>query len=467
MDAVQHRTATAGLPALLLAALALACVPAHTTGSSPDRPYPSLAHPQAPDTTLRAATFDTTWARIRDSYYDTAYVGRAWSEARDRFRPRALTASDDAELRQVLQEMLDTIGDSHFALIPGEVADALDPAAMAAERTADGVPGDAGLEVRVVDGEVVVVRVEAGGPAASQGIRPGWVLVSVDGRDFAAPLEALGRLGGGAEGALGRMRVASGATSLLRGPAGTVIRLRLRDGDGREVERAPTLRESPGQVIRMGNLPAMVARLESRRLPAGSSCVGVIRMGIWLAPLAAAFDRAVDELRECSGMVVDLRGNPGGVGGMVMGIAGHFIDEVVPLGTMTSRSGEARFVSNPRRVGPTGDPVEVFSGPVAILVDVLSVSTSEIFAAGMQGIGRARVFGERTPGQALPSLLLRLPNGDVLQHAVADFTGPGGVRIEGRGVEPDEEVGLTRRRLLEEEDPVLNAALRWIGQGGS
>lgn len=150
-----------------------------------------------------------------------------------------------------------------------------------------------------------------------------------------------------------------------------------------------------------------------------------------------------------------------------MGIAGHFIDEVVPLGTMTSRSGEARFVSNPRRVGPTGDPVEVFSGPVAILVDVLSVSTSEIFAAGMQGIGRARVFGERTPGQALPSLLLRLPNGDVLQHAVADFTGPGGVRIEGRGVEPDEEVGLTRRRLLEEEDPVLNAALRWIGQGGS
>lgn len=457
---------TLGLLALLFLGDASFPLPgAARPSSAPPFSQPVAVAPVG-DTTRLAATFDTAWTRIRNTYYDTSFVGRPWMEARDRFRPRALAASDDAELRRVIQEMLDTIGDSHFALIPGDVADALDPAAMAAGRPTDGPPGDAGLEVRVVEGVVTVVRVEAGGPAAHAGILPGWALDSIDGTGFRGPLDALARLEGETEGAVGRMRLASGATALLRGPAGTVTRLVLRDGDGQVAERTVTLRETPGEVVRMGNLPAMVARLESRRLEVEAGCVGVVRLGIWLAPLAAAFDRAVDELRDCSGIVVDLRGNPGGVGGMVMGIAGHFIDEVVPLGTMTSRTGEVRFVSNPRRVGPSGTPVEVFQGPVAILVDVLSVSTSEIFAAGMQGIGRARVFGERTPGQALPSLLLRLPNGDVLQHAVADFTGPGGVRIEGRGVEPDEEVGLTRHRILEEGDPVLNAALHWIGQGG-
>jgi carboxyl-terminal processing protease len=451
----------AGPMALTLVGMAGVWSPATAQPAATD-PVP-VRQASIPDSARSAATFDTAWTRIRDSYYDTSYVGRPWAEARERFRPRAVAAASDAELRRVLQEMLDTIGESHFALIPREVADRLDPADRSADRSGDGVPGDVGVEVRVVEGDVMVVRVERDGPGDAAGIHPGWVLESVDGDGFEEALQALAELEGGPEAAVGRMRVASGAASLLRGEAGDVVRLVLRDGEDRSVELAVPLRESPGELIRMGNLPAMVARVESRRLDLESSCVGLIRLGIWLAPMASAFDRAVQELRDCRGMVVDLRGNPGGLGGMVMGVAGHFVDEVVPLGTMTSRTGEMRFVVNPRRVDPAGNPVAVFAGPVAILVDVLSVSTSEIFAAGLQGIGRARVFGERTTGQALPSVLVRLPNGDILQHAIADFTGPGGVRIEGRGVQPDEEVELTRRGLLEEDDPVLHAALMWMG----
>ena len=50
-----------------------------------------------------------------------------------------------------------------------------------------------------------------------------------------------------------------------------------------------------------------------------------------------------------------------------------------------------------------------------------------------QALGRARVFGERTPGMALPALMLRLPNQDVLYHAIADFVDPNGVRVEVSG----------------------------------
>lgn len=406
--------------------------------------------------------FDSAWSRIGNSYYDTTFGGRSWDGVREEFLPRAEAAGTEARLREVIQDMLDGIGDSHFALIPREAADALDPSAMAEGTTDVVVPGDLGMEVRVVEGLVTVVQVEEGAPAAAAGIQPGWVLEGVGERSFQTALATLREMESPIQRTLAQIQISMGVNGALQGPAGSELELTFRDPAGDSRTLALTRREAPGELIRMGNLPTLLARLEHERVDTPAGCVGVIRMGIWLAPLSAAFDRAVNELRDCQGMVLDLRGNLGGVGGMVMGAAGHFVDEVVPLGIMRSRGVEMRFVTNPRRVDPQGNPVEVFDGPVAVLVDGLSMSTSEIFAAGMQAVGRARIFGTPTPGQALPSALVRLPNGDVLQHAIADFTTPDGTRIEGRGVIPDEEVPLTLDLLLEGGDPALDAALRWI-----
>jgi C-terminal processing protease CtpA/Prc len=80
----------------------------------------------------------------------------------------------------------------------------------------------------------------------------------------------------------------------------------------------------------------------------------------------------------------------------------------------------------------------------------------------MQSIGRARVFGQTSMGQALPALFDKLPNGDVLIHAWGDFVTGTGVRIEGRGVIPDESVELTRESLLAGHDAALERALAWI-----
>jgi carboxyl-terminal processing protease len=161
-------------------------------------------------------------------------------------------------------------------------------------------------------------------------------------------------------------------------------------------------------------------------------------------------------------MILDLRGNLGGVAGMMMGVAGHFLAEPKTLGIMRTRGDEMRFVANPRLATDTGVPVQPFAGSVAILVDGLSASTSEMFAAAMQALGRARVFGERTPGQALPAMATRLPTGDVLMHVVADFVAPDGSKIEGRGVIPDEVVPLTVADLGARRDGALEAAIRWM-----
>jgi len=147
---------------------------------------------------------------------------------------------------------------------------------------------------------------------------------------------------------------------------------------------------------------------------------------------------------------------------MVMGFGGYFVDSVISLGTMRSRQVSLRFVMNPRHVRNDGSTVTPFSGPMAIIVDPMSASTSEIFAAGMQRIGRARVFGERSAGAALPAMMDRLPSGDVFVHAVADFTDPDGKRIEGAGVVPDEITPLSEKDLANGRDTALEAAVRWI-----
>ena len=170
----------------------------------------------------------------------------------------------------------------------------------------------------------------------------------------------------------------------------------------------------------------------------------------------------MDKVSDCQGIVVDLCGNPGGLGAMVMGFGGYFVDSAQSLGTMRSRDLALRFTMNPRRVKSDGSPAAPFHGPMAIVVDAMTASTSEIFATGMQRIGRARIFGERSAGQALPALMDRLPSGDVFVHAVADFTDPDGKRIEGMGVVPDEIVPLSGKALSEGRDTALEAATRWI-----
>ena len=176
--------------------------------------------------------------------------------------------------------------------------------------------------------------------------------------------------------------------------------------------------------------------------------------------LLAAWDRL--EKQGMTKVLLDLRGNPGGLGAMAMGLGGHFLDQPKSLGRMSNREGFIDFLVNPRRATADGRSVKPYAGPLVILVDPLTASTSEIFAAGLQELDRAVVIGQTSAGAALPSVAVRLPNDDVLQYAMADFVTPRGNRIEGHGVVPDVVVPLSAELLRREPDPALAAALRWI-----
>jgi carboxyl-terminal processing protease len=121
---------------------------------------------------------------------------------------------------------------------------------------------------------------------------------------------------------------------------------------------------------------------------------------------------------------------------------------------MKMRAGEMRFP-----VFPQTNP---YTGPVAVLIYGMSASTSEVFASGIQEMGRAVIVGERSAGAALPSFIQKLPTGALFQFAIADFKTPNGVLVEGRGVIPDVEARYDRASLLAGRDSQLEAAIEQI-----
>ena len=397
-------------------------------------------------------SFDAAWRIVRDSHFDKTLNGVNWDALNEELRPRAAAARTVGELRTVIRDMLGRLGQSHFALLPATADSASD-----ASRDASGTPG---FDVRLVGRDLLVTEVDPNGAGAGAGVRTGWKLRSIDGAAIGAVIASLPDT---LEPRLMQVEAWRLVQMRLRGPSGSRAVLSFEAGSGSTVQLTVERRREVGEPVTVGNLPTMFVRVRSHRVetPAGRPA-GVIAFNVWMTAVDPPFQKAIDEFRHSDGIVIDLRGNPGGLAAMMMGLSGHFIDERKALGVMKTRDNELRFVVNPRRVSAAGERVQPFAGPVAILVDALSGSASECFAGGMQALGRVRVFGQRSMGQALPALFSRLPNGDVLIHAYGDFVTADGTRLEGRGVVPDEPIALDRGQLLAGRDRTLEAALAWF-----
>lgn len=421
-------------------------------------PAAAAAQQETPITpALAAETFDTAWSAIDRTLWDTAVANSTWRRAREELRPRAAQARTVQELRRVLNDALGRLPYSHFGLIPAEVQQGIGGDEDRA--------GDAGIDLRLVDGRLLVTHVEPGGPAAAAGVRTGWAVEAVGQRTARQMLEMVNRIPGASEPRKRQHFAWQAGTAAFRGAPGSSLRVRFQDGRGRSVTKDLTLRTPRVMTEKFGGLPRLEVRLDTHRAPLpGGGSAGVVRFNYWMPVVVEGLNAAVDSFRALDGMVIDLRGNLGGAGFLAPGFAGHFTERADTLGVMRMRATTLNFIINPRRVDTRAQPVRPFAGPVAVLTDAMTASTSEFFAGGLRQLGRVRVFGEPTMGAALPAWTRKLPNGDVLMHAVADFTGPRGMRWEGGGVVPDVLVPPTRQALLAGRDPALEAALQWIAQ---
>ena len=420
---------------------------------------------------LQLASFEQAWRRISETYPYPDFKGLDWAAVREELRPRAAAARSAADLRPVLEEMMGRLGESHFSVIPGDAYDRFEELTEAVKKAGEQTEGEAaedegllggsrfgdvGLDLRVLDGEVLVTRVDPGGPAELGGVRPGWILERIGSLETADLLEAAEQAAADGD-RMAVYRTHFALAAALMGRPGSKVELGFLHGGGGKADIELSRREPVGTLFGFGNFPETLVTFHHDVL--SGTRIGYIRFNIFMMPVAQPFTEAITDFvsQGLEGVVIDLRGNPGGIGGMVMGMAGHFVPEPGrSLGEMKMRGAELRFVASPRADYQRHD------GPVAILIDDLSASTSEVFASGMKHAASARVLGTTSAGMALPSIIESLPNGDRIQFATADLTAPDGRRLEGLGVAPDEEVPLTRESLLEGRDPVLEAAVAWI-----
>ena len=393
---------------------------------------------------LNIESFEHVWSTVRDKHWDPKLGGLDWQGVHDELRPRLERAATMEQAREAMEDMLSRLKQTHFDIVPAAVYEEMDGGGKGEGRT--------GIEVRVVEGRALVVSTEPDSPAAKSGVKPGWEIERVDGKPLDPGLRKIDR--NFRDSTLHDLMLEQAVLTRLAGSEGSRVKVSLREAQGRnttiEMERA----RPRGAEFSFGNLPPLYFWVEARK---ARPDVGYIRFNLFFAPetLNKAVENAVKDCATCRGFVVDLRGNLGGIGGLAPGVAGWFLDTPgLRLGDMLLRTTKLKFVVFPR---PT-----VFRGPLAILVDGCSASTSEIFAGGMQDLKRARVFGMRSAGAALPSMFERLPNGDGFQYAIANYISEGGKQLEGAGVIPDETAGPTRHELLEGRDPALDRALAWI-----
>lgn len=342
--------------------------------------------------------------------------------AADRIEESAALPVDRSELeRAAVEGMLKALGDRWSSYYePSEYASF----AEALEGRYSGV----GLWVRAGRSGVVVSSVQPGSPAADVGIEPGDVILAVD--DWTTSSGSVGEV-----------------VQRLRGETGTTVDLALvRDGIAMNVSLTRAVMTTSDVTVE--RLADGVTRIDIRTFTRG---VGrSVRDAMAADPAAFA-----------GGIVLDLRGNPGGL-----------LDEAVEVASAFLDGGPV--VSYEQRDAPDRTLYAVGDGntatPVVVLVDGGTASAAEVVAAALQDRSRAVVVGSRTYGKGSVQEPSILPDGSAIEFTIGRYLTPAGRVIDGRGVEPDVLVDPTSTPDIAEARALevlrgLTAALPLTDQG--
>lgn len=390
----------------------------------------------------RDQTFSLVWETVNQSYYDPTFGGVDWVAVREKYRARLTDAANKEQLRWLLTAMLGELHHTHFSILPREAA-----VFTPAERVR---VGTIGANFTCAGDQVIVTQVQAEQAAAKEALKPGDRVLAINGIDLATADKALEQ----AKVAKNRREfyLQSIVNGRSRAAVGSEVKLKVESVDGTTRDVGLKTAANLGRWSEpMGSFPSCPLEFEAKRM---ADHIDYLSFNLFAPSLMKDIRPFLLQLRPGDGLVIDLRGNPGGITVMASGISGWLTDKECSLGTMHLRQGRLDF-----EVWPQDG---AFLGPVAILVDGGSASTSEVLAAGLQALGRARVFGEMSAGAALPSAFITLPTGDLFQYAIADLQMPDGHLLEGHGVVPDETIKRTQADIAAGRDPVLLAARAWI-----
>jgi len=387
--------------------------------------------------------FEVVWSTVNETYFDPDFGGLDWDAVHAEYEPLVMAATDADTLYQVLNQMLWELNVSHVGVGPVTVWPSIEPVVWE--------NGETGIDVRLLDDQAVITRVEAGSPAEQAELRPGFIIQSI----VTTPVEQL--LAAAQEHLAppynDQSRTDQLTRSLLRliyGDPGACVPLAYLDEKDELHEECIQRIQRPRQGEMGDVMPPAYLEFESLRLESG---IGYIRFNTFHPDLIPDMVAAVAALQDAPGIIIDLRGNPGGDPTTCEALAAQFLDGETLFGSFKVRS----EIIERSLIGEN-----VYPGPLVILIDALSFSGSEYLSSGMQALGRGVIIGERSPGGLTAMNVIDLPNGAILGFPVAQLITPDGQVLEGYGVIPDITVNLERSQLLAGIDAQLQAAINYI-----
>lgn len=402
--------------------------PGSPTPTAPESPTPGSPTPTAPESPTSSAQGTDATGIDQDLLEEALRIVQRNFVDPSRLDEENLT-------RGAIRGMVDALGDAGHTmyLTPEEVAAELE--ALDGRLTGIGVMVDSRSELPIV------IAVFPDSPARQAGIRVGDLIVSVDGEraDRLTINELLRR---------------------VRGEAGTTVVVGIQHADGTREELSIVRAEIEVPAVSWTLVPGTtIADVRLTQFQSGAA-----------DELRAAVRAAIDA--GATGMVLDLRGNPGGIVDEAVRIAGTFLPEGTVVFQQQDRTEQRE------QVRTQGTPLAP-DLPLVVLVDTASASSSEITAGALQDAGRARVLGTRTFGTGTVLNFFPLSDGSAIRLGVIEWLTPDGDAIYETGISPDIEVALPadgamltpeelgrldRRGFRQSTDTQLRRAVRLLGQ---
>ena len=417
--------------ALLVSLLAPLAAPVSSRASYDDASLVSTATAEG-----RLVVFDDVWETIEDHYYDPRFHGVDWQAKRASFRPAAAKANNTYEFYELMRQMIASLRDAHTRVYsPDEKFDWWNPRFVTV-----------GLAVREVEGVPIVVQVDPNSAAAHTDIRAGDAITSVDNVPVAKLIGQRLKNSGAPSDERTRFRTIA---TLFDGPAGTSVKVgwTTRGGKTKSVvlQRYWTQRQLGFSTQRKGKL-------------------AILKIDAFTQSVALDFSKALaSSLAGADGIVLDLRGNGGGDAEAMADVASLFLDDGINLGRFADRSGAAFELQTYSKRLWRVPQLSQIKLPLVVLTGESTSSAAEIMVAALQASHRARVIGTGTCGCVLAIRTRHaLPDGGLLDVSEFDYRTASGVRLQDRGITPDELTPLTRSNLYSRRDPALDAAKSFL-----
>jgi len=353
----------------------------------------------------RLKVFAKLWDRVNDEYLYPEFNGVNWAQVKETYRPQVERAKNKMQLYDVLQNMLDGLHSSHLEFYLD-----VDFGTGFWIR-----PGPKQNPIRV-EGRWVVRSLKDGSGAQLAGVQRGWILTHWNGEAY-------------------------GADSKTTCDPDENVHLRFIDLQGQERNLDVACRIYP-----WASTPNSPER-STQTLDGGAI---YLRFTEFQQGTYEWLDDQVAGNRSAPAIIIDLRHNGGGKFEVVQQCFKPFFSEPTVFGDVRNRDGK---ISTTLKVPGSGKGA--YRGRVFVLIDEASASGAEVFAAGLQESGRAIVIGRQSMGAVLNAKEYKLPNGFTVDIPHSEYRTVRGVRLEGRGVIPDEQVPLTMKDFLENRDADL------------